>query len=309
MVKKPTQRMLPEFTETHTKVNSEDTFYNNNKKQADKKISRNFNNLPLSAYNCKSWLQLISDTYLKVYGAKYPYYPINIVAESSILLNSVYPKVFIDNPYSAKDFKEFVEKDIKVSFNKNLKYSAALLKSDTSKRKFVSYSKVFKRRRRNSQYEDIIYIPHIPFTEEKHNLEVVLRDGNYSNIGVLCNFGVTIFHKYYQKMNLCSFAEAASNTKRIIVEELLEKYKNDMELLKSLVEIIFKNSLLFEPYHESDNVNGISTSGLYYLDWRKEYGVFVEKFQLHKKDWWRTAEATSKFQIIPNVKEMFETIN
>jgi len=266
---------------------------------------RHCDNLPISSYTSRIWCQYFSGKYYEVYGERYPNYPSRIEAESVTMSSIVYPFAFDELKYSAIEFSNFLVKYINTMFNAKKELAILMLKTDASKSKMEHYIKQYRRLRKNEKLESLIYIPHVPFTGDEDDLQLILDSSNLNSIQILSNFGIPIFHKYITLKNLLSFEKGAKLTQEIVLREILLKYKEDVELLEKLLMMIAKNSILWEPYFDSKLIKKKGDQSLFVLDWRNEFSNIWGEFNFYSKDWWKNVENTSCLKPIPTVKKFF----
>lgn len=271
----------------------------------EKKLTRNSHNLPLSAFTAKNWCHYFSKQYYEIYGKKYPNYPSKLESESIILSNIVYPIVFDELKYSAREFADFLKVYLTTRNNARKELVVMMLKEPASKSKYEYYIKKYRRIRKKNIFESLVYIPHSPITSDPDDLQLILESSNLNSIQMLTNYGIPIFHRYLMIYGPMSYDQATKKTHEIILKEILIKYKDEEELVEKILTMIFKNSVLWEPYSDNGHVNGIEASGFFHLNWREEFSKFWRVYSFHTKDWWRSEEQMAKLPIIPTVKKFF----
>ena len=277
------------------------------KEYEEKKDKRNYNNLPFSAYNSSTWCQFFANIYNKIYGKRYENYYISkkLESEAIIISNFVYPYAFDELKYSAREFAKFLTTYLQTSHNANRDLAITMLSKPASFSKMNYYIKKYRRIRKDDPIESIIYVPHTPLTNDPDDLQLILESTNLTPIQMLANYGISIFHKYLQLKGPFSYEEATKRTNKIIMNEILIKYRNEPELIRELFRIITKNTILWEPSFKEGHLNGVKTSSYYSLDWRNEFGNFWKEFSFYKEDWWKSESQTEKLQPIVAVHRFF----
>lgn len=275
------------------------------KEYEKKKLKRNSSNLPLSGYNASTWCHLFSNLYKKIYGKTYSNYYIKLDAESITFANLIYPYVFDELKYSAREFAKFLATYLQTSHNAQRDLVVMMLAKPASFSKMEYYIKKYRRIRKKDLFESLIYIPHTPLTNDPDDLQLILETTNLTPIQMLTNYGISISHRYLQINGPMSYEEATKKIHEIILNEILLKYRSNPDLVKKIFRMITKNSILWEPFANDGYIKGLKVSAYYSLDWRQEFGEFWREFKFSREEWWKSESQTSKLQPIPTVKKFF----
>lgn len=263
-------------------------------KKEDKKTSkgltrRKYNTMPFSFFKTKQWHNYYSFLYSKILSKQYSE---KIGFSQSCLLNKVYPLVFEDLKWSAKDFASFTEdmimevknkkrRDFKISYFNNLEKVTEVV---------YNYNEKLEEKRINDIFSKIIYIPHIPLLNEKEDLMEILSL-NENEYGLMYNYGICVFHRFLQGRSTGEYPQGMTvDEATAYISALLENLKKNLidtrpDALERYISETAKNTLMLEPYTEKPD----SRNARVLVDWRKEFRPFLngDMMDLTDSPWWR----------------------
>jgi len=275
----------------------------------DKEVVRGIENMPLSAYKARQWMDLIYKLHKKIRGYNYNS---GILVDSQALTGKIYPLVFEKFEFSAIDFKEYIEELIeqKDYSGKFVKFIVGFIGSNDSRindiERFIGHKK---RLREEDIFEDKIYLPHWPLTADNDDLYTVINRMPKRPLAILYNYGIVLYYRFLQAKNAFSMEEAIDEISRIFIKEFIELKMIDShpDVVEKILAGIAKNTLLWEPYPE--NEAGKSTY-LKHIDWRKSfYKIFSDKkFKITSSLWWKDHQ-NNNLNKIPAVDLMFKKRN
>jgi len=248
------------------------------------------------SYTLTDWTKYYYKIYLQKTGKQYNGSFQKTLRNLRLL---VYPIVFHDLKWSARDFAYFINKEIEDT--KEGRYIATLNIFQHNK-KFAHYlvdkfDKEFKKRRVDSFFESQVYIPFFSISSNQDDLILIFNEIKDKKCAFIYNYGIPCFCRYLEVSQNLSFEEAKKQTKIEISILLKMIKKREALLLPKFLTGFAKTSLLWEPYGGEDYE---------IFDWRKEMGKIWDVFSIREKKWWRTKSQMNCQPAIIPIKKFFQ---
>lgn len=293
-------------------------------------IKRTIDQTPLSAYKTHDWMSVFKLEFSKIRSKNYVFR--DFKNEVFVLSNKVFPMVFTELGWSAKDFYLYLRRRIEEK-KKDGSFVPldirSILGSDngsyggkTFKERRIQDMKDFtderQRIRSASIFEELTYIPHQPLGE------IELFDAiDYCNtrpIGILFNYGICNYHRYLQLKPTDEYPNgldvdgATRQIGKIFIEDIYQNLvanNDDPDVARQIVKGIFKSTTLWEPYYDYGN----NKTRRLVVDWRKKWrkvwkgehsDVSLLTWDLSEESWWSNEPNHSLKRLSP-VEELFRT--
>lgn len=269
-----------------------------------KKIKRNFKNIPLIAYKPKDWCNYIANLYPRFYDHDYSYNPKLFALHSTVLTKHIYPIVFNKFRWSAEDFANFIQDNLATASSNGYYYEVPLLKSEFNKKEMDKFDIKLQEKRARDRFEQAIYLPHNPLTDELNDLWENIDEIN-GNLRKIYHYGIPLFQKYYQIKNNLDFKESCKQVREIIKKEIVSTYKTEKSVLERFFSGIAKNSILWSPYIESKMLKKNISEKEILFDWRLEFKKAWEYYRFQDEYFWETHEGERLKEMLPHVKHIF----
>ena len=269
------------------------------------KIKRSIYMVPLSSFKASQWWDITAKYYYDVYEKKYEKYPFLYPSHCKVIKNYIYPIVFREKKWSARDFAKFIFFDMNRGKQSGIDYAINIMKSSKGQERIIEFDKILYNERTSDRFEESIYLPHEPLSDEPGDIIEVL-DMIDSPLAMMYNFGIPIFHKYTQIRGSYSFLDAKKITSETLKVEVIEKFKDDKDVLRRILEGIVKNSCFWGPYYSPVKVRKFISEEDYIIDWRKEYEKIWDFFGFKESDFWEHKDNEFLRPILKPVKFLFD---
>lgn len=280
------------------------------KKQNKSRIYK-INTLPLCAFTSTSWFLYYCSLYREVHNEDYHgFKKMNLHYSAKRIKDTVYPLIFDEKGWSAREFAHFIKKELINTKNNKKKFT---IFSFSNKRNLSfmesivdNYCLKYEKLKEKNEYEKLIHIPFYDLPLNDNDLFLIFNEiGENEVIKIIYNYGFVNYVRYVQKIernNLSnfSFEESKYICKKRIYNSLKDISKRDKYLAKKIFTMSTKSTILWEPY-----VNNKKVKPSYVFDWRNEFRDIIKKFDLIKEDWFVSSRLTDQRSPIVSVRNLF----
>ena len=261
---------------------------------------RNFNVIPLCAYNKDNWLSFFCTMFEDITGEKY-----NVFSRQGeyAFLDRAYRMVFFKKFWSAREFGRFLLHSVTES---SVSDKVFTLKTFAVKNMYIEnlvdrYNGRIERLKDTEKLEDLIHVPFYPLAGGKDMLFCVMDTIGDDIVKIGFNYGIPNYTRFLQRYYNITIQEAVDLTRKRMSKALLPL---DEKLRIKIFEGFAKNSILWEPYVTMKKASLKGEENLI-INWRTIYSKIWGKYEFPEQDWWRDKYETYREKRLTSIKDFF----
>ena len=261
---------------------------------------RNFNAIPLCAYNKGNWLSFFCTIFEDVTGEKYQIFSRQ---GEFVFLDRAYRMLFFNRFWSAREFGRFLLDSVMKTSNLSKTFT---LKTFASKNDYIEsivneYNKKIEYLKDTDKFEDLIHVPFYPLAGGKDMIFCVLETIGDDIIKIAFNYGIPNYTRFLQLVYSISVQEAIDLTRKRMSKAFLPL---DKKMRLRIFEGFAKNSILWEPYITMNRASMKGEENLI-INWRSIYSKIWEMYGFPEQDWWRDKYETYREKRLTSIKDFF----